>query len=713
MILESDFIKNLPKAFMSKRIYFHTFFLFIGFIVSTQKLVAQEHEISITTLLEEMIDREAITRFPDNGYQSKQASSYNRESVSPDRPGWFADSDGVSAVRVEENNGKKEWVLMEDEGPGVITKIWAVCFYYGLDNTTGANINIYLDGNPKPVISTNFFKLVKGEGFVKPPFADYSTRAGNLYFPIPYAKSCKITMDQKAFYNIINYRKYPKGTKVKTFSMEAFEEASEVRGLVGKALTNFVKPKGNEMTERKMVASGKSLAIKLPKGNNAVHELRIKLSATSNISQALRSLVLKASFDGEETVWAPVGDFFNNVGKTQSYDMWERSVAPDGTMICRWVMPYKKEAKLSVTNFGKTDVEVQMNIITDKMAWKPNSMHFYATWQTDEPTPTFPLYDFNFLSAEGKGVIVGDEWTVLNPIEGWWGEGDEKIYIDDDLKSNFPSHFGTGTEDYYGWAGGVVPTPADQFSKPFLGNIIVGENSKGYNVCSRTRVLDAIPFRNQIKFDIESSCGKRSKSHFLQYAQTTFWYATPGVKHNKPPLPQFATAKLPSVDDLQDKIEKAKGSQYIVENALEAEILSIEEKSEKVKENFAEIPMWGETSSGALKNIWFEVPGDYIELKISEQFETSKISLCTALGPNSGIFDIYVNGKKKVTQDFYSKHEGISNPYLNLGKNKPVNNAFIIRFEYRGANLASRATKGKHALGLDFFLVENNFLNNK
>ncbi|MFW6277730.1 MAG: DUF2961 domain-containing protein, partial [Prolixibacteraceae bacterium] len=104
-----------------------------------------------------------------------------------------------------------------------------------------------------------------------------------------------------------------------------------------------------------------------------------------------------------------------------------------------------------------------------------------------------------------RGVVVGDQWTVLNPTEGWWGEGDEKIYVDEDFDRNFPSHFGTGTEDYYGWAGGVVPTPADQFSKPFLGNIIVGHpRSQGYNVCTRTRVLDAIPFNEKLKFDFES-----------------------------------------------------------------------------------------------------------------------------------------------------------------------------------------------------------------
>ncbi|GGW39567.1 hypothetical protein GCM10007383_25410 [Arenibacter certesii] len=683
------------------------FHLFIG-----PSLYAQETEVNITTLLEEMVDRDLITQFPTSNYKSKQASSYNRESVSPDLPGWFADSDGVSYIRTEELNGKKEWVLMEDEGPGVITKIWAVAFYYGLDNTLGANINIYLDGNPEPVISTNFFDLVKGNDFVQPPFADETARAGNLYFPIPYAKGCKITMDKKAFYNIINYRKYPSDTKVKTFTMEDFDNTKDLRNKVGKILTEYSPAKGIEKKLKKSIAPMETLVVNLPKGNQAVQEFQIKLSNTSDMAQALRSVVLRSNFDNKETIWAPVGDFFNNVGKVQSYDMWERSVTEDGNMICRWVMPYKNNGQLLVQNLGNEEVTVNISVTTKQMEWTPNSMHFYATWQMDDPTPTFPLFDYNFLSATGKGVIVGDEWTVLNPIEGWWGEGDEKIYIDDDLDRNFPSHFGTGTEDYYGWAGGVVPTPKDQFSKPFLGNIIVGERSKGYNVCTRTRVLDAIPFRDQIKFDMESSCGRRSKSHFLQYSQITFWYGIPGVTHNKPALPSFASAKLPTIEDLEMEIEKAKGSQYIVDGAIEAEILSVANKSEGVKENHSEIPMWGELSSGELKNLWFEKPGDFVEFHITEQFETSQIFLCTAVGPNSGMFDVYVNGIKKNSQDLYSNHAGIINPYLNLGECEPVNNSFVIRLQFVGNNKEAKMTNTMFALGVDFFLIKNNFLKN-
>ena len=223
--------------------------LFVFSIVGSS--YSQDKEITLVSLLNEIIDRDLIAQFPESAYESKQASSYNRESVSPDLPGWFADSDGEGFVRVEEINGQKEWVLMEDEGPGCITKIWAVCFYYGLQDTTGANIKFYMDGAADPVISTNFFKLVKGQDFIKAPFADESTRAGNLYFPIPYAKSCKITMDKKAFYNIINYRKYPAGTNVKTFTMEDFEATRSVRDQVAIILINKPDAKGETISLEK------------------------------------------------------------------------------------------------------------------------------------------------------------------------------------------------------------------------------------------------------------------------------------------------------------------------------------------------------------------------------------------------------------------------------------------------------------------------------
>jgi len=668
-------------------------------------------QINLSTLLNEIIDRERIASFPAPQYHCKQASSYNRESVSPDLPGWFADSDGIGFIRVEEHNGRREWVLMEDEGPGCIAKIWAVCFYYGLNNTTGATIHIYLDGAREPTISANFFELVQGQAFVKPPFADSSARAGNLYFPIPYARGCKITMDSKAFYNIINYRSYAPGTDVKTFTMAEFEAVAPLREKVARVLSTAPDARGKTRAKQEALNPGHALSCVLPAGAGVVKQLEIKLDESESVAQALRSVVLTGQFDGAQTVWAPVGDFFNNVGRIRPYDMWERSVKTDGTLVCRWVMPYEHQGVISLHNLGKTPVKASLKVTTGPWSWHARSLHFHATWRMDEPTTTFPLYDWNFLTAQGRGVIVGDQWSVLNPRQGWWGEGDEKIYIDDDIDRKFPSHFGTGTEDYYGWAGGVVPTPNDEFAKPFLGNIIVGHpRAMGYNVCTRTRVLDAIPFEERIQFDVESSCGTRQRWHYLQYAQTTFWYARPGVVHNREPLPNMASGPLPTLEGLQALVEEAKKEQYIVEEPLEAELLNVAGNSDGVTENLAKIPVWGEMSNGDLKNLWFESPGDFAVIKITEQFECARIRVCAAVGRHNGQYDIRVNGTLKQTQDLYSNHDGMTNPCIDLGECEPVDNAFVVRFELKGHHANARTQAGKCALGLDYFLIENNFL---
>jgi hypothetical protein len=174
--------------------------------------------------------------------------------------------------------------------------------------------------------------------------------------------------------------------------------------------------------------------------------------------------------------------------------------------------------------------------------------------------------DWNFIDVSGKGVIVGDGFTVLSPGRGWWGEGDEKIYVDGAWDQAFPTHFGTGTEDYYGWAGGKVPTRSDVFSIPFGANVTVGStpenNPRGFNINTRIRVLDAIPFDRRLVFDMEASAGTdiRKPWNLLGYSATVFWYARPGAKSNRPPLPADAVRPIMSLADLdrrQEELRKA------------------------------------------------------------------------------------------------------------------------------------------------------------
>lgn len=669
----------------------------IAALINLCSIHAQE-QVSMQSLLREMVDRKQLVEYPESiPYKAMQASSYNRASVSPDQPGWFADSDGVFCIRTEKNReGETEWVLMEDKGPGVITKIWAVCFYYGLDDTTGANLKIYLDGEEEPTINCNFFEFVKGESFVKPPFAMETRRAGNSYLPIPYAKSCKVTMDKKVFYNIITYRSYPQGTSVRTFSMDEYNQSQILIDSVGYVLERGVygdlaSTKNTEAYSfHKTLRPREKETLLIRKKQQAIEQLVFQLDA-EDFDQALRSTVLKISFDGEQTVWTPLGDFFNIGVGLKTYQMWERAVQEDGTMICRWIMPYQYIAELEIENMGKQDIQMSVTAKVMPYTWNDRSMYFHSSWRMDDPTPGFPLFDYNLINVKGKGIYVGDQFTVLNPEEGWWGEGDEKVYVDDDT---FPSLFGTGTEDYYGWAGGVVPNPEDEFYTPFLSNVrVAAPNSMGYNTCSRTRVLDAIPFNLQLDFNIESSGSNRTSWFHLQYAVNTYWYAKPGASCNRKPLPEMASRKIMTLQELQAYNEKCKADRYIYPGAIEAENLETYQSGDAVRP-VEKMDVWGELSNGEAKCYQFIQEGKPVNVRLTELFNDVPLKVCLITGNACGEFDILVNGTLVRTINLLSEHSAVTT--IDLGVHKPVNNALDIQF----------VCKKIGQLGIDYFLIK-------
>ncbi|MBI5705379.1 MAG: DUF2961 domain-containing protein [Armatimonadetes bacterium] len=519
--------------------------------------------ITFSGLLAEMTDPASLARWPEPTYQCLQASSYNRESVKRDAPGWFADSDGTGFIRTEVIGGRQEWVMMEHSGPGCITKIWTPFFYYDFNNRVGPNVNVYLDGSTTPVIHEPLISLVCGKGSIGAPWAAYSARAGNLYLPIPFAKSAKVTMSLRPFYFIINYRAYPAGTAVESFRTE--DTARRKTDLVRAARALMTNPPLVPKPAGYRIEGGETASTKPPAGPNAIKCLTLRIADIYRRPELLRNLVLEITFDGRETVWCPVGDFFCSADSLHAYRTAKRRVDSDGLLVSRWVMPYKASCEVRLRNLSRTSAEVELGLGTQPWKWDSRSMHFYARWRPDDVVPGTPFQDWNFVDISGKGVYVGDAWTVLNiRKDSWWGEGDEKIYVDDAYKKGFPTHFGTGTEDYYGWAGGVYPVKEDEFSAPFLSNVKVGGldgHTQGVNICTRERGLDAIPFLRRLRFDMESSFGTdmRQKWDLLGYSSVVFFYAFPGATHNRPAESKEAAKGYLEFDDVKARSEAIKG----------------------------------------------------------------------------------------------------------------------------------------------------------
>jgi len=176
--------------------------------------VAAAEPVALDGLLDEMIDLRALCEFPDPPFTCRQFSSYDRHAESPEKD-WFANGDAGNYIRVEERGGRKEYVMMDAEGPGAVVRIWSA-------NPNGT-LRFYLDGNEVPALEGSMKKLLSGAfpGIPK-PLSGKRSMGWNLYFPIPYVRHCKVTSDAGGFYYHVGYRTYAEGTTVRSFSMDDF-----------------------------------------------------------------------------------------------------------------------------------------------------------------------------------------------------------------------------------------------------------------------------------------------------------------------------------------------------------------------------------------------------------------------------------------------------------------------------------------------------------
>ena len=422
--------------------------------------------------------------------------------------------------------------------------------------STDGILRIYIDGNDQPVIEGNALEILSGGVLAAAPLSasvspetEYERRGHNLYLPVPYAQHCKITIENAAikyennswrpsiYYNI-NYRNYAPGIEVESFSKEILRRAEQQINRTNQLLVNHQEAEMPEV-QLKNLAANEEWVIDL-NGMKAISEIHMKLSA-ADMNQALRSTVLSISFDEEQTVWVPVGDFFGTGYRIFQSETFYTSVSEHGLMKSFWKMPFQNSAKIRLINFGNQEVEVELGVATEDYKWKNNSMYFGASWHeynrinTAKDTSADWHFDVNYVDIKGQGIYAGDALTVFNTADAWWGEGDEKIFVNHEA---FPSCIGTGTEDYYGYAW----CRPEKFTHPFIAQP-TGEGNfhPGMTVNMRYRALDAMPFTNELSSNIELWHWSKTK---INYAMTAFFYVRPGFGINLKPDPEIVKLRV-------------------------------------------------------------------------------------------------------------------------------------------------------------------------
>lgn len=129
--------------------------------------------ITLESLLEEMIDRERLARFPQPAYTCRQASSYDRDATSPSKKEtWFANMDRSQFARIEEKNGRKEYVMMDAEGPGAVVRIWSTWHGPGGGEFSNGTLRVYIDGQQKPAIEGPIADILDRGALTGPPLSE-------------------------------------------------------------------------------------------------------------------------------------------------------------------------------------------------------------------------------------------------------------------------------------------------------------------------------------------------------------------------------------------------------------------------------------------------------------------------------------------------------------------------------------------------------------
>lgn len=550
-------------------------------------------QVTLASLIDDATSLDTLCEFPEPFYVTRQWSSYDRSSVRPGNEAWFANQDWGNFVAHEERNGHKEHVLAKVEGPGAMVRYWS-------PNPAGVT-RIYIDGSETPALEARTADLLGGkiEPFAS-PVGQETAKGWTLYAPVPFQKSLKVTVDDsdndaggKMYYQV-QCRQFGAGVTVEPFSIAELKRADLAKRMAARPSLPLM---SGDQWVAKRVEKGGSLSLSLS-GTGKVATFLVGLPAEkeekawtdpSRHHNLLRAIRVVGEFDGEKCIDAPLGDLMGTPLGLRALKSMPLLVDRSGVLALQFPMPYKSSAKFSLVNDGGIAADLRMAALTQPYDWTNRSMHFKAQWKGFTGSSR-PMADLPFLDARGSGVFVGCNAGISNPVPAWWGEGDEKMYVDGE---DFPSTFGTGTEDYFGY-GWCDPT---LFEHPFhFQTRCDGPGNKGHTSVGRLQVIDRLPFEKSFRFDMElwhwAECN-------LTYGRTAYWYAKPGGS---------APSSDPGKNFLPPFIEGATR----VKGAVEGEEAQILESNGGVVEQQG----FGELSNG--KQLWWRnaAQGDKLSLKV-------------------------------------------------------------------------------------------------
>jgi D-arabinan exo alpha-(1,3)/(1,5)-arabinofuranosidase (non-reducing end) len=281
------------------------------------------------------------------------------------------------------------------------------------------------------------------------------------------------------------------------------------------------------------IETGATSEIFSSKGPGVITHIWFTMAPLSSSFDVLKQIVLRMYWEGnpKPSVEAPIGDFFGlNLAEYFIYESAFLNCSPEKGLNCYFAMPFRHSARITITN--ESDHAVRLfffNIDYQLLPSLPDdAVYFHAQYRQARPNKAVNLpngsnkdgkYNYVFLETRGRGHLMGVTLGVLRTADGWWGEGDDMIFIDDE---DHPAINGTGAEDYFngGWGFGSKPFANLYNGEPY----VISDRRAGARACVyRWHADNPIAFTRYLKHTLEHGTADDRADCYYSVA---YWYQT-------------------------------------------------------------------------------------------------------------------------------------------------------------------------------------------
>jgi len=304
------------------------------------------------------------------------------------------------------------------------------------------------------------------------------------------------------------------GSTLPVLGQDILSNLGKPQDYVSRRISSYDRSGGNR--DSLTIEPGATAVLAEIPGPGAVHHIWVTIAAEPFYG---RKLVLRMYWDGETapSVEAPIGDFFGvGHGLDRNFSSLPINCSSEGrARNCYWLMPFRKSARITVTNEGGKPVAAFYYYVDYRVLKELPEFTPYYHAQYRQEMPCAPGRSYVLLEAEGRGHYVGCNLSVLQQAMGWWGEGDDMIFVDGEKT---PSLHGTGSEDYFSDAWGMR-----EDENPFYGCPLQEEDFQTGSKATvyRFHIPDPIPFTKSIIVTIEHGHANDRADDFSSVA---YWY---------------------------------------------------------------------------------------------------------------------------------------------------------------------------------------------